>query len=405
MRVTVVLEHRFQSLGDGPVWTDGPFPYSFFQRYLKVFDGVRVVARIERIESSNGSSDASSRRYALQRSDGPGVEFHAVPAYVGPWRYLLRRGELLRAADDAMAQAVDAEAAVILRIPSQVALLAFEALSRRAWPFGAEVVGDPMDALAPGANLHPLRALFRAQQTAALEKLCRAASATAYVTEQALQRRYPPGKGKFTTHYSSVELGDDAFVAGPPRPRMPFERLISVGSMEHCQKGQDTLIEALARCNRRGLRLSLTLVGAGRMQPWFEQQAKKHGVIDQVVFRGRLASGAAVRKELDSADLFVLPSRQEGLPRALLEAMARGLPCIASTVGGVPEALDPAWLVAPNDGQETARLICEFAERPQSRAAQAARNLDRAREFHNDRLEPRRVRFYREVTELRPVRA
>lgn len=394
MQVTVVLEHRFQSLGDGGTWTDGPFPYSFFERYLEVFDAVTVVARVAPAESSNGSAQA-----ALQRADGPAVTFAPIPGYIGPWQYLLRRGELRNAVDKALGRAI-ADGVVILRIPSPLSLLAFEVLRRNGSPFGAEVVADPMDAFAPGADRHPLRPLLRSQQTAALKKLCQAASATAYVTEGALQERYPPAEGSFTTHYSSVELGDGAFVAGPPRPREPLDRVISVGSMEHTQKGQDTLLEALSLCNQRGLRLSLALVGDGRMRPWFERRAHKLGIADQVAFRGRVASGAAVRRELDASDLFVLPSRQEGLPRALLEAMARGLPCIACAVGGVPELLDPKWLAAPNDAPAVARMLAEFARRPKARIAQAARNLECARAYHNDHLEQRRGLFYREVRQL-----
>ena len=395
MQVTVVLDHRFQSFGDDATWTDGPFPYSFFQRYLQSFDDVRVLARVERCGTPEGASHA-----ALQRADGPGVTFAAVPSYVGPWQYLLRRTELRRAVREAVEQAEAEESAVILRIPSQLSLLAFEVLSRNGSTFGAEVVADPLDAFAPGADRHLLRPLLRSRQGAALRKLCKAAAATAYVTENALQSRYPPAGGSFTTHYSSVELGDGAFVAGPPRPREPLERVVCVGSMEHAQKGQDTLFAALALCRERGLRLSATLVGDGRMRPWFEGRARKLGVAGQIAFRGRVASGAAVRRELDAADLFVLPSRQEGLPRSLLEAMARGLPCIASNVGGIPELLDDKRLVPPNDPEALAGKIAELADRPKVRAAQAARNLERARAYHNDRLEPRRDAFYQQVLAL-----
>ncbi len=395
MQVTVVLDHRFQAEGDGSIWTDGPFAYSFFRRYLEVFDAVRVVARAappDAVEAHAGGS--------LQRADGPGVKFAAVPCYIGPWQYLMRRGELRAAVGAALEQAREEDDAIILRIPSQLALLAFDALERSKSGFGAEVVADPLDAFAPGAARHPLRPLLRSQQSAALKRLCQAAAATAYVTERALQQRYPPAKGMFTTHYSSVELDDAAFVAGPPRPREPLSRLISVGSMEHTQKGQDTLLEALALCNERGLGLNLTLVGDGRMRPWFERRAQKLGVASATAFRGRVASGAAVRRELDASDLFVLPSRQEGLPRAMLEAMARGLPAVGCAVGGVPELLEAKWLAAPNDAQAIAERIAVFAERPAARIAQAAQNLERAHAYHNDRLEKRRAAFYREVRSL-----
>ena len=68
---------------------------------------------------------------------------------------------------------------------------------------------------------------------------------------------------------------------------------------------------------------------------------KAKALRDRVRFRGQLTTPVDVRAELDRADLFVLPSRQEGLPRAMIEAMARALPCIGSSVGGIPELLQP----------------------------------------------------------------
>ena len=81
MNAAVFLEHRFERTSDGAVWTDGPFAYSFFVRYLDVFDGVSVIARV-RPRASNPTG-------AWVRADGPGVSFEPVPFYVGPWQYLL----------------------------------------------------------------------------------------------------------------------------------------------------------------------------------------------------------------------------------------------------------------------------------------------------------------------------
>ena len=63
--------------------------------------------------------------------------------------------------------------------------------------------------------------------------------------------------------------------------------------------------------------------------------------------------GHGVTEQLDAADVFVLPSRQEGLPRAMIEAMARSLPCVGSDVGGISELI-PDWVVPPNDPQALA---------------------------------------------------
>ena len=100
--------------------------------------------------------------------------------------------------------------------------------------------------------------------------------------------------------------------------------------MEHLYKGQGTLIAALAERSE----LRLTLVGDGCYRQRLGELASELGVAERVRFLGRLPSGAPIREELDRADAFVLPSRQEGLPRAILEAMALGLLFIGSNIGG-----------------------------------------------------------------------
>ena len=122
-----------------------------------------------------------------------------------------------------------------------------------------------------------------------------------------------------------------------------------MGTLEQLYKAPDVLLDAVGQCFRQGLDLELVWIGGGQYQQQLEARAKELGLSPRVRFLGQLPAGDAVRGELDRADLFVLPSRQEGLPRAMLEAMARGLPCIGSTVGGIPELLPAEDLVPPGD--------------------------------------------------------
>jgi glycosyltransferase involved in cell wall biosynthesis len=128
-----------------------------------------------------------------------------------------------------------------------------------------------------------------------------------------------------------------------------------------------------------------------------ELRAASLGLAACVRFTGHLSSPDLVRKELSEADLFVLPSRTEGLPRALIEAMAIGLPCIGSDVGGIPELLPPSERVPPGDARALADGILELLSDPLRLARLSAENVERAREFHIDALRPRRHAFYRAV--------
>jgi glycosyltransferase involved in cell wall biosynthesis len=173
-------------------------------------------------------------------------------------------------------------------------------------------------------------------------------------------------------------------------------RLIFVGSLAQLYKAPDVLIDAIGACVHDGLDLELVLVGSGKYQSKMEARALALGLGRRVQFCGQLTTPEAVRRELDQAHLFVLPSRMEGLPRAMIEAMARALPCLGSTVGGIPELLPSEDLIAPDDAPGLAKKIHEVLADPARMRRMSARNLDKAREYAEAPGE-RRLAFYREL--------
>lgn len=384
MNVVVTCEQHFTRTADGRVWTDGQFPYSFWTRYLTVFDSVQVLARVR---------GAAAPPPGYQPGSGPKVSFAAIPDYLGPRQFLLQWAKI----GDVAAKTVHRDDAVILRVSSPIGWCIERYLRKRAHPYGVEVVADPYDVFSPNGVKHPLRAFFRWWTTRCLRRQCGAACAAAYVTEHALQRRYPPRAGTFATHYSSVELPPAAFVNAPRAPiRIAAARLIFVGTLAQLYKAPDVLIDAVGICRRKGMNLELVIVGSGRHQPELESRAAALGLAGRVQFRGQLTTPAAVRTELDQSDLFVLPSRQEGLPRAMIEAMARALPCVGSTVGGIPELAPAEDLVSPNDAAALAGKISEVLTDPARMARMSARNLAKAREY-GEALGHRRRAFYHQV--------
>lgn len=388
MNLAVFLDQRYHRTPDGTVWTDGPMPYTFFERYLRVFDQVRVVARV-------GGSGHPSEKW--KPASGPGVTFSDLPYYVGAWQYLTR-ARRVRARARASLGWGDA---VILRVPSQVSTCVEASLRRRGQPFGVEVVGDPFHSYAPGSVRHPLRPLFRYWFRHRLRQQCAEAAVSAYVTAETLQRRYPPAAGAYATHYSSVELPAAAFAAAP-RAAESFGtplRIITVGSLQYLYKGADLLIDAVAALAARGLDLRLRIAGGGRYQSTLSERAARAGIANRTEFLGQLPSGEAIRAALDSADLFVLPSRAEGLPRAMIEAMARGLPAIGSSVGGIPELLPGEDLFPSGDAGAIADKIAELAASPARLAAMSARNLEEAGQYQETLLRDRRDGFYRRLRE------
>jgi glycosyltransferase involved in cell wall biosynthesis len=292
---------------------------------------------------------------------------------------------------------------VLLIAPGMLASLAHRRLRRARRPFGVEVVSDPYDAMAPSAMRHPLRPLLRWSATRQLQRLCASAAAASYVTRETLQRRYPCPA--FSVGVSDVELPALAFAADP-RPlakRGAPRTIVTVGTMSQPYKAQDVLIDALAACRRNGLDVRAILVGDGRHRAELERRASMRKVGDAVTFAGALPAGEAIRGMLDRANLFVLPSLTEGLPRALVEAMARGLPCVGSAVGGIPELLPPEDVVPPGDATALAAKIQAVLADRDRLERMSARNLEVAREFREDLLGAQRLAFYEELRRVSAV--
>lgn len=386
MNVTVTFEQRFALAVDGSVWTPGQGNYQFLKRYLEVFDRVSVVARIQ------GVSQISP---GWIRADGERVSFVHVPYYLGPWQYLwrvLQIKALLR-------NVARSSEAAILRVSSPLASELINAFTNGQHPYALEVVSDPWDVFSPGVIHHPLRAYFRARFSRDLKRQCKGSFATAYVTKDTLQGRYPSMPDTFSASYSDVELRDEAFVLNPRTGNRTGRsvRLIMVGSLAQLYKGPDVLLDAVDICIRQGLDLQVVFVGEGKYRPHLEGKVANLGLGTRVRFAGELPPGKEVRAELDEADLFILPSRTEGLPRAMIEAMARALPCIGSKVGGIPELLLEEDMVPAGDAVALARKIMEVARDPIRLARTSQRNLAHSKQYHEALLQKSRRQFYEYV--------
>ena len=329
MKANIFLEHRFKRTPDGRVWSPF-FTYDMWTRYLRVFSEVAVCARVE---------DVPHVGKDMAPATGDGVSLIGLPYYQGPQQYLKKRREF----QAAIRSAVQPGCAYIGRVPGNVAGQAIAALRSARLPYAVEVVGDPWDTFSPGSSTHPLRWIFRRMFTRSMRRECANSAVSLYVTEQALQRRYKPREGSRTFHASNVFLPtpapaapsthavsdvclpDSAFVTTPRGPeaftKQPL-RYVCVGSFNLLYKAQDVLVNAFAKAVKRGLDGHLTFVGDGIYRPKIEALARGHTQLEgRVEFLGQLRGGAAVRDELSRSHIFVLPSRQEGLPRAALEAM------------------------------------------------------------------------------------
>jgi glycosyltransferase involved in cell wall biosynthesis len=115
--------------------------------------------------------------------------------------------------------------------------------------------------------------------------------------------------------------------------RGPLRRVVCVANLRP-EKGHDVLLQAATGVVARFPDAHFDLVGGGPERVRCERLVRERGLTNHVTFHGHSDNVAA---HLEQADIFVLPSRTEAFPNALLEAMAAGLPSVASAVGGIRE--------------------------------------------------------------------
>lgn len=175
--------------------------------------------------------------------------------------------------------------------------------------------------------------------------------------------------------------------------------VLTVASLHEC-KGHATLIDGLGPLLTERPGLHLVLAGAGPLRAQIAARAAASGAGKRVHVLGYRDD---VPDLLAAADLFVLPSLQEGLGTALLEAMFAGLPCVASCVGGMPEALaDGAspcgWLVPAGEPAPLAAAVRSVLDDPEEASRRARRAHARAEaRFTADRMVEGTLTVYRKV--------
>jgi glycosyltransferase involved in cell wall biosynthesis len=170
--------------------------------------------------------------------------------------------------------------------------------------------------------------------------------------------------------------------AGAPAPAGPFT-ILYAGRLR-TRKAVAVLLEAFARLRERVPEARLVLVGDGEQRPALEAQAGRLGIADAVSFEGGRPHGA-MPEYYRAADVFCLPSLYEGFPLAILEAMAAGLPVVATAVAGVPEAVADGTtgrVVPAEDAPALADVLAELAaDRGRARAMGEAGRERAEREF------------------------
>jgi len=150
---------------------------------------------------------------------------------------------------------------------------------------------------------------------------------------------------------------------------LPRETTVfTVGAISelHKIKGLDVLLKAWNKFSKKSA-VNLVIVGEGEERENLEKLTRELGIEDSVLFKGFVDNA---RAHISDFDIFVMPSRSEGMPYSLLEAGSVGLPVIATSVGGIPEVIENGIngiLVPPEDVEALFSSLLLFYENPRMR--------------------------------------
>ncbi len=377
---------------DSRVYAAPEFSAESWQSYLKHFTSLKVIAR-----RADNNADLENAGYST--CEIPDLSFSLYPSLTNVRNLVFKRREIARA----IAQEIADADAVILRGGRENVVLAFHAAQKLDKPIALEATGCMWNnTWYYGTLSGKLYAPFRFYN---IKPVFHNVDAVLYVTEKFLQERYP-AKG-MTIGASDVKLP-------PPDPEILQKRLSRIetfdenhlwktgiiGPFHHSQKGIDVAIRALALWHKRtGKNFRLYLLGSGNPAT-LQALADRNDIGDRLEFCGTLPRDK-VAPWLDSLDLYLQPSRTEGLPRATLEAMSRALPVISSDAGDLPNITDQAFIHPKGNANALSLLLEKMTADRNIMKQQSKRNFEIIEtRFHPEILSTRREKFWQDFVKI-----
>src|SRR5690625_1316056 len=357
-----------------------------WERYLKHFDELYIIGRRLHIKEESLGGFNEFKGNNLHFIEVP--EIHSLLDYK---RNIKDSNQIIKN----LTEFVDF---TIARIPGTYSSNAIKYSKRYKKPYIVEMVGCPWDAFWN----HSLKGkLIAPYITINTKRIVKNAPYVIYVTNDFLQRRYPT-KGK-KTNCSNVTLPniDEAVLKERLRKicdtKENQKKIIgTTAAVDVRYKGQQYVIKALGELKRQGItNFEYQLVGGGD-QAFLKSIAIQYNVLDQIKFKGPMLH-KEVFEWLDKIDLYIQPSRQEGLPRALIEAMSRGLPALGAKTAGIPELLEKNYLFSNTNRniREICTILTTFSN--EKMKVQEKRNFIKSKEYDNHIINKRREQFFKKI--------
>lgn len=378
----VLFVHDGPLLIDSEGWYYGvSFHNGLIERYTFFGDSVSFLMRKKSVPT------AEKGNYNL--IDHPAFQFIEIPDFKSIKTYFKKR-----VAKSIIEEAVKNHDVIIVRLPSAAGSIAFNHAKKYGKPVLVESVACVFDALWNYNWKGKLLAHFKYLQN---RQLMKQATHTIYVTNEFLQSRYPSnGKSIGCSDVVLKEFDGDVLKRRIQKikEREEGKPLVigTVAALNVPYKGQADVIKAVGKLRKQGVKVIYKLVGQGSSFQ-LEKAIKESGVEDCVEIVGPLPHNN-VFDFLDKIDIYIQPSRQEGLPRAMVEAMSRACFMMGANTAGIPELIEDQFVFDAGNIKQINEIILRVDQ--DLLVQQAKRNFNEAKKFQASELNSRRISFYNE---------
>jgi len=378
---------RLKKDTEGNWYTDPNFNDKVWKRYKDLCDNLTVILRRE--------EKVYDENYAKSKFNKIGIanfELIDLPDFYSPVSNCINRkirAEIKMKIEKAVKEC---DKAIIRSVVNYYTVTALKCCIKYQKPYLIEVTGFAFE----GTWYHSLKgkALAIPIELGVKRRLKKAPYA-AYVTNKALQDRYPCSGETLGCSDVELESIDESILEQRLEKIDADKNKLIIGTAAFLSvkwKGQESVIKALARLKEMGIdNFEYQLIGAGDSS-YLQSVAQKYGVQEQVKILG-VKPHKEVFNWLDSIDIYIQPSYQEGLCRALVEAMSRACPIICSDVGGNKELASPQYLFKKGNVGEIVNILLSIKEKERQKK-EAIRAFQKAHEYSKETLDAKRERFY-----------
>lgn len=386
MKALFIHDHPFiKNSNTGVLYTSGNLNSELWNRYLTHFSSVTVIGRCK--------EDKDTSRY--NKAEKENVHFQLFTDVKGGADYFKKRNKI----EKKIVEEISKHDIIIMRFPATISIFAAQYCNKNKIPYIAEVVGCSWDANWNYGGIAPK--LIAPYSYNGMKKAVKKAFAAIYVTRFFLQKRYPCNSSikeaasnvilneidneALPKRISKIEKGADIFHVG------------IIGNISVKYKGYDVLLAAINKLPQEIKdKIKISFVGGGD-PTYLNSLITKNNLSSEVVVLGKLKAGGEIFNFLDTLDLYLHPSKQEGLPRVVIEAMSRACPVLASSVAGTPELIDGKYIHTPSDASKLSKDIIGLIGNKQELKEMARNNFENSKQYLFEILEERRYNFFKNI--------